>query len=41
LQAHYNIAPTDTIDVVRSADGGATELVMITDAGRRALKVSE
>ncbi len=27
LQAHYNIALTDTVDVVRSADGGATELV--------------
>ena len=27
LQAHYNIAPTDTVDVVRPADGGATELV--------------
>jgi len=27
LQAHYNIAPTDTIDVVRPDDGGASELV--------------
>jgi hypothetical protein len=27
LQAHYNIAPTDTVDVVRPANGGATELV--------------
>ena len=27
LQAHYNIAPTDTVEVVRPADGGATELV--------------
>jgi putative SOS response-associated peptidase YedK len=27
LQAHYNIAPTDTVDVVKPADGGATELV--------------
>jgi putative SOS response-associated peptidase YedK len=27
LQAHYNIAPTDTVEVVRLADGGATELV--------------
>jgi putative SOS response-associated peptidase YedK len=27
LQAHYNIAPTDSVDVVRSVDGGATELV--------------
>ena len=26
LQAHYNIAPTDTVEVVRAADGG-TELV--------------
>src|SRR5215472_13252942 len=26
LQAHYNIAPTDTVEVVRAADG-ATELV--------------
>jgi putative SOS response-associated peptidase YedK len=22
LQAHYNIAPTDTVEVVRPADGG-------------------
>src|ERR1700719_364623 len=27
LQAHYNIAPTDTVEVVRSIEGGATELV--------------
>jgi len=27
LQAHYNIAPTDAVDVVRRADGSATELV--------------
>src|SRR5262249_48563698 len=27
LQAHYNIAPTDPVDVVRSAAGGAAELV--------------
>ena len=27
LQAHYNIAPTDTVDVVKYADGGAIELV--------------
>src|SRR5215813_6860507 len=27
LQAHYNIAPTDTVEVVRPAAGGATELV--------------
>ena len=27
LQPHYNIAPTDTVDVVRLADAGATELV--------------
>ena len=27
LQAHYNVAPTDTVDVVRPADGGTTELV--------------
>jgi putative SOS response-associated peptidase YedK len=27
LQAHYDIAPTDTVDVVRSADGGTAELV--------------
>jgi putative SOS response-associated peptidase YedK len=27
LQAHYNIAPTDTVEVVRPLDGGATELV--------------
>jgi putative SOS response-associated peptidase YedK len=27
LQAYYNVAPTDTVDVARSADGGATELV--------------
>jgi putative SOS response-associated peptidase YedK len=26
LQAHYNIAPTDTVNVVRSGDGCATEL---------------
>jgi putative SOS response-associated peptidase YedK len=25
----YNIAPTDTIDVVKAADGGATELVPV------------
>src|SRR5215472_1194537 len=29
LQAHYNIAPTDTVEVVRRAEGGATELVPI------------
>ena len=27
LQAHYNIAPTDTVDVVRRADDGTAELV--------------
>ncbi len=27
LQIHYNIAPTDTVEVVRPAEGGATELV--------------
>ena len=27
LQAHYNIAPTDTVEVVRPATGGAPELV--------------
>ena len=27
LQAHYNIAPTDTVEVVRTAQEGATELV--------------
>src|SRR6516164_8795729 len=27
LQAHYNIAPTDTVEVVRSAAGGTSELV--------------
>jgi putative SOS response-associated peptidase YedK len=27
LQAHYNIAPTDTVDVVKPAGRGATELV--------------
>src|SRR6516225_4255486 len=27
LQAHYNIAPTDTVDVVKPGDGSATELV--------------
>ena len=27
LQVHYNVAPTDTVDVVRSFDGGTTELV--------------
>jgi putative SOS response-associated peptidase YedK len=27
LQAHYNIAPTDTVDVVKFANGGTTELV--------------
>jgi putative SOS response-associated peptidase YedK len=27
LQAHYNIAPTDTVDVVKLANGGTTELV--------------
>jgi len=27
LQAHYNIAPTDPVDVVKSRDGGANELV--------------
>ena len=26
LQAHYNIAPTDTVDVVKFANGGTTEL---------------
>jgi len=24
LQAHYNIAPTDPVDVVKSGDGGAS-----------------
>ena len=27
LQAHYNIAPTDTVEVVRLGEGGAAELV--------------
>src|SRR5258708_5775863 len=27
LQAHYNIAPTDTVDVVSAAAGGIAELV--------------
>jgi len=27
LQAHYNIAPTDTVNVVSPAPGGANELV--------------
>ena len=27
LQAHYNIAPTDTVEAVRPVDGGANELV--------------
>jgi putative SOS response-associated peptidase YedK len=27
LQAHYNIAPTDTVDVVKLANGDTTELV--------------
>jgi putative SOS response-associated peptidase YedK len=27
LQAHYNIAPTDMVEVVRAAGGGANELV--------------
>jgi putative SOS response-associated peptidase YedK len=27
LQAHYNIAPTDTVDVVQLANGGTMELV--------------
>ena len=27
LQAHYNIAPTDPVDVVKPGEGGATELV--------------
>jgi SOS response associated peptidase (SRAP) len=27
LQVHYNIAPTDTVEVVRLGDGGAAELV--------------
>src|SRR5215471_6705226 len=27
LQPHYNVAPTDPVEVVRSAAGGATELV--------------
>jgi len=27
LQAHYNIAQTDPIEVLRPADGGTTELV--------------
>ena len=27
LQAHYNVAPTDPVDVVKLATGGATELV--------------
>ena len=27
LQAHYNIAPTDTVDVVKLANGGTMELV--------------
>jgi len=26
LQAHYNIAPTDTVEVARPAENGATEL---------------
>ena len=29
LQARYNIAPTDTVDVVKRGDGGATELVSV------------
>jgi putative SOS response-associated peptidase YedK len=27
LQAHYNVAPTDPVDVVKLATGGPTELV--------------
>jgi putative SOS response-associated peptidase YedK len=27
LQTHYNIAPTDKVEVVKLSDGGATELV--------------
>src|SRR5215470_8635244 len=27
LQAHYNVAPTDPVNVLRLATGGATELV--------------
>src|SRR5215467_12975335 len=27
LQAHYNIAPTDSVEVVKPASGGAHELV--------------
>src|SRR5260370_40703264 len=27
LQAHYNVAPTDHVNVVKLATGGATELV--------------
>jgi putative SOS response-associated peptidase YedK len=27
MQAHYNVAPTDPVDVVKLATGGATELV--------------
>src|SRR5258708_26501476 len=27
LQAHYNVAPTDPVNVVKLATGGATELV--------------
>ncbi|HWN48651.1 MAG TPA: SOS response-associated peptidase family protein [Xanthobacteraceae bacterium] len=27
LQAHYNVAPTDTVEVVKPVDGGTTELV--------------
>jgi putative SOS response-associated peptidase YedK len=27
LQAHYNIAPTDTVEVVKLGEGGAAELV--------------
>ena len=29
LQAHYNIAPTDTVEVVRTAENGAIELVSV------------
>jgi len=27
LQPHYNIAPTDPVDVIKSVDGGGAELV--------------
>jgi putative SOS response-associated peptidase YedK len=32
LHAHYNIAPTDTVDVVKLANGGTTELVPMSAA---------